>query len=520
MSRFAAFLEGAFARSGDAIFFLDHDGFIDCNDAALRLFGYDDKAELLKLHPGDLAPEYQPDGRPSFSAANAEMDIAYSKGHALVEWQHKRKNGSLFYTDVMLVGFTLDGRQALTATIRDVTRRKQAEEEVVRQREALYQTEKLAALGSLLAGIAHELNNPLAVVVTQAGLLRETSSDPRSVERAEKIEAAADRCARVVRSFLAMARQRPPSRVPVDIRKVVTGALDLTIYALRSDGIDVRTDIPDDIPPIVGDGDQLGQLALNLIVNAQQALRSRSRARSLSVVARRRDHSIQLFFSDNGPGVTEGIRSRIYDPFFTTKPVGEGTGIGLSICQSIVRQHGGTLAYEETPGGGATFAVTLPSGDPARGVLPTSSKPEQPFWGGRVLLVDDEPEILAVLREIVSPLVDRVDVAENGRKALELIGANRYDLVVSDLRMPEIDGPGLYAALTGHPQAPGRIAFITGDALDAELQAFLDRTGVPLLEKPFTPSEVRKLLASNLEMVRSVGRLASDLRGAETASGM
>lgn len=506
MSRFANLLEGAFALSGDAIFFLDRDGFIDCNDAALRLFGYDSKAEILKLHPGDLAPEVQPDGRQSLSAASAEMDEAFANGHALVEWQHKRRDGTVFSSEVMLVGFLLEGREALAATIRDVTRRKAAEEEVVKQREALHQSEKMAALGSLLAGIAHELNNPLSIVTAQSGLLKDTSSDPSVVARADRIGIAADRCARIIKSFLAMARERPPARTLIDLRSVVRSALDLTVYALRSGGVTVRTDFPSELPLVAGDADQLIQLALNLIVNADHALRSRGAARSLTITARQLEHSVQLSFSDNGPGVSDLHLSRIFDPFFTTKPVGEGTGIGLSICQNIVRQHGGVLAYQPTIGGGATFNVTFPLG-----VLP-SERPdhiearEQNRSSGIVLIVDDEKDIAESLREIALAYVDRVDIASDGQAALELIEGTRYDLVVTDLRMPELDGPGLWVKLKMHPHVPKRMAFVTGDALDVGLQRFLDRIGAQLLEKPFTPSEARHFIQSNLELARTVPR--------------
>ncbi|MBD0417564.1 ATP-binding protein [Oryzicola mucosus] len=499
-----ALLEGTFTRSGDAIFVLDRDGFIDCNDAALRMFGFTDKQEVLTRHPGDFAPERQLDGRLSVDVAEADMAAAFAQGHALVEWQHQRKDGSLFFSEVMLVGVTLNGRQALTATIRDVSRRKEAEGEVLRQRDALYQSEKMGALGSLLAGIAHELNNPLAVVLTQAGLMRETCVEPHSVMRAKKIENAANRCARIVRSFLAMARQRPPSSVPVNLRQIVEAALDMTSYGLRSSGIKVSIDIPE-LPEISGDPDRLGQVAMNLIVNAQHALEKVEGDRHLAIVGMKNDHEIRLTFSDSGPGVPVSIRDRIFEPFFTTKPVGVGTGIGLSLCQSIVRSHQGSLVCEEAANGGAAFVLVLPLPAAPVSVISVNASEQQPNRGGSILIVDDEPEILDVLREIVSPLVDRVDCVSTGAEALEYIHGTTNDILLSDLRMPEMDGPTLYSRLLQHgPGVPKRIIFVTGDALDGSIRQFAQgKKDVAVLEKPFTPDEVRDIIREALASHRN-----------------
>jgi two-component system NtrC family sensor kinase len=363
----------------------------------------------------------------------------------------------------------------------------------------LHQSEKMAALGSLLAGIAHELNNPLAIVVTQAVLLRETGSDPATIRRAEKIEVAADRCAKIVKSFLAIARQRPVSLAPVDLAEIVRSALDLTAYGLRSSGVAVSVDLPPSLPRVIGDADQLGQLALNLVVNALHALQNTEGSRELRISGWAMPECVRLTFADNGPGVPDTIKSRIYDPFFTTKPVGAGTGIGLSLCQSIVGQHEGSLTLKDTPGGGASFILTLPR---ATETAVTSRDVEDEFPGpslASILIVDDEPEIVNSLREVVAPLSGQVDTAATGTEALRLIRSCRYDVIVSDLRMPDLDGPGLHAALAergdGHQN---RIVFMTGDVLDRRISRFLDETGLPVLEKPFAPSEARRVVAKAL----------------------
>jgi two-component system NtrC family sensor kinase len=365
--------------------------------------------------------------------------------------------------------------------------------------EKLHQSEKLAALGSLLAGVAHELNNPLAILVTQAALLREKGTDPATVKRAEKIEAAANRCARTVKSFLSIARQRPISLVPVRLDAVVHAALDLTAYGLRSNGVSVSVDLPSDLPEVTGDADQLGQVLMNLIVNALHALQGVDGPRELRIEGAATADGVQLTVADTGPGIPDAIKSRIYDPFFTTKPVGAGTGIGLSLCQSIVRQHSGSIHVQDSSGGGATFVLTLPLAREPAGPLEVATDSSKAITGAAILIVDDEPEIVEAVREIVAPISRRIDTAETGRAALQLAERYDYDLILSDLRMPDLDGPGLHAALaSGGSDQHRRIVFMTGDVLDGGLSQFLDETGLQVLEKPFTPEEARRVVASAL----------------------
>ena len=388
-------------------------------------------------------------------------------------------------------------------TVTDISDRKSAETEIARQREALHQSEKLTALGSLLAGVAHELNNPLSVVVSQALLMQETAADPRIAQRAEKIQAAADRCSRIVKSFLAIARQRPAARSVVRLRSLLRTALDLTSYGLSSNGIQVELDAPDDVPDIWADGDQLVQVFMNLIVNAQQVLQEVQGPRRLRLAVRRDgpDH-VRVTVSDNGPGIPPEIRPRIFEPFFTTKPVGSGTGMGLSLCLGMIGAHKGAITLEDTPGGGATFVVRLPRGSPEDSVaLPETAMVEA--RKKRILIVDDEPEIAEMLAEIVAPLADEVEVAGNGAQALHRLTAIDYDLVISDLRMPELDGPGLYRSLRQRPGGfSGRILFVSGDTLGHNLASFLKESGCPFLEKPFTPAEVRRRVGEMIDAPR------------------
>lgn len=244
----------------------------------------------------------------------------------------------------------------------DITPQKRAEEELARSRERLNQAERVTALGSLLAGVSHELNNPLAIVVGEASLLEEDVEGTDLEEGAKRLRTAAERCARIVQSFLAMARQKPAAREPLDLNALIASVMELTEYQMRSSDITLERDLVDDLPRVHGDADQLQQVVINLLVNAQQALQGCPAPRHIMLSSAREGDHVVVRVADNGPGIPSDIAQRIFDPFFTTKPEGSGTGIGLSFSQGIVEAHGGTLALD-TPSdgaGGARFVIRLP----------------------------------------------------------------------------------------------------------------------------------------------------------------
>lgn len=251
----------------------------------------------------------------------------------------------------------------LVNTYIDVTARREAERARRASRDALRRNERLSAIASLLAGVAHEINNPLAVVAAQSLLLAEEAEGTPLAERAEKVRLAAERCGRIVASLLASARQKPPRRDPIDLAHAVEAGLDLTVETARAAGIELAVDIARDLPPLRGDADQMAHLVGNLVGNARAALAAQEGGRlprRIAVALRQDGKWAVLRVSDNGPGVPEPLRERVFDPFFTTKPDGEGTGVGLALCRTIAKAHGGSIAVEETPGGGATFVVRLP----------------------------------------------------------------------------------------------------------------------------------------------------------------
>jgi PAS domain S-box-containing protein len=255
------------------------------------------------------------------------------------------------------------GDGTLVNTYVDITARREAERAGRASRDALRRNERLSAIASLLAGVAHEINNPLAVVAAQSLLLAEEAEGTPMAERAEKVRLAAERCGRIVASLLASARQKPPRREAVELARAVEIGLDLAAEAARAAGIELQVDLAGGLPALRGDADQIAHLVGNLLGNARAALADAddaTRPRRIAVTLRQEEGKAVLRVADNGPGVPKGLRERVFDPFFTTKPDGEGTGVGLALCRTIAKAHGGTIAAEETEGGGATFVVRLP----------------------------------------------------------------------------------------------------------------------------------------------------------------
>jgi two-component system NtrC family sensor kinase len=408
-----------------------------------------------------------------------------------------RKDGSALELEVHGIPMQYQGKPHVLTIARDITEKKRAAAELTRQRESSYQREKLAALGSLLAGVAHELNNPLSVVVARAVMLEEQGY-PASQAAALKIRTAAERCARIVRTFLAMARQQPPERGPVAINDVVTAALDMTVYTVRTSGIEVALDLAKGIPPILADADQLHQVLLNLIVNAQQLLQDRPGPRRIRVASRYDPDTrvIHIAVADNGPGIPEHLRARVFEPYFTTKPTGQGTGMGLAVSHGIVEAHGGTLRLDCPEMGGAVFTITLPVFplDASR-VDPGPSR-EASANPRKILIVDDEAEIRETLAEILAGAHHRVATASSGREALARMAAEHYDVVLTDIRMPDLDGRALYREIERRwPERAAHVVFVSGDTLASTLLEFAAESGCPVIEKPFLPSDVRRIVA-------------------------
>jgi two-component system NtrC family sensor kinase len=460
---------------------------VDTNPALWRMHGYGDD-EPSALPPGSYAGTCYP----------TEFLGQVAGGESLhLEVTEQRQDGSALELEVHGIPMQYQGQPHVLTIARDITEKKRSAEELTRQRESLYQREKLAALGSLLAGVSHELNNPLSVVVARAVLLEE-QGNPATQAAAMKIRTAAERCARIVRTFLAMARQQQPERGPVAINDVIADALDITAYPVRTSSIEVELDLAKDIPLIHADADQLHQVLLNLIINAQQSLQDHPGPRRIRV-ASGFDADAQLVrvtVADNGPGIPAHLRARIFEPYFTTKPTGIGLGVGLPVSLGIVEAHEGTLTVACPPAGGAEFAITLPIGavDTSGVEPPPSSKAGA--CQRTILVIDDEAEIRETLADILIAAQHRVVTVASGREGLQHMAVERYDAILTDIRMPDLDGRALYLEI--ERRWPGRgalVVFVTGDTLASAMREFVSKSGRPVIEKPFLPSEVRRVVA-------------------------
>lgn len=414
-----------------------------------------------------------------------------------LEVRFRKGDGEEFWGALSSRLITYCGQDVIVSNIVDMTERYAAEVELARQREYVHQSEKLSALGQLLTGVAHELNNPLSVLVGQTEMLRETTSDQRSVERIEMIGRAADRCARIVRTFLAMARHEPTEMAAVDVNEVIESALEVTAYLLRTSGVDVSLQLARSIPGITGNADQLRQVFTNLIVNAQHALQERERNRRLRITSayQSRQDRIVVKVKDSGPGIPDNIRSRIFDPLFTTKPVGGGTGMGLTLCHRIVEAHCGTIRLERASSQGTVFKLSFPRvsshGESWQDISPAAGK----VTGLRVLILDDEEDVSETLADILTTDGHTVEVSCSGFAALERVKQRSFDVILCDIRMPELDGPGFYRALAdARPAMLRALAFMTGDTLTPKVKAFLESTERPYMEKPIAPAALRELV--------------------------
>jgi signal transduction histidine kinase/CheY-like chemotaxis protein len=478
------------------------------------------------------------------------------------------------------------GQVRIEALMRDVSDRKKLEDQSRDLYHQLLQAEKMAALGTTISGVAHELNNPLATILTWSERLTSRDLEASTRRGIDTILREAERAARIVRNLLTFARKRHTTRTMVDINQVVRETLALRAYEQRVTNISVIDALASGIPSVFADPHQIQQVLLNLVINAEQAmLTSNGRGTLMVRTWQDPDHeSIVLEVNDDGPGVPEDVRTKIFDPFFTTKEVGKGTGLGLTVAYAIVEEHGGRMWLVSEPGGGASFYVELPvAGGKLRAVAPgelagvvaaaaggdapgavdelgsvpdlaAMEEPNHLDWAGisesvsesivaegagaarsaaaggaaagaarglrgaqkpaprvqivapvqgtatprldspAVLIVEDETALASAMAESFSDAGFLVDRAGDGEEAMACLEGGQYDVIISDLKMPRMDGIQLFAALRErHPEMARRIMFVTGDVIGTDAERFLADSGCQWLAKPFRLSELLRM---------------------------
>ncbi|MFH1794087.1 MAG: ATP-binding protein [Pseudomonadota bacterium] len=491
----------------DSVVVVDEKGVVvSINPAAEAAFGYT-KAEAIGREISDLiVPDHLKAAHDSGMARYRATHTPHVLGRR-VEMEARRKDGSTIPVELAITEVNLPGGRLFTANLRDLSAARAAAAEIERQRDALYQSEKLSAIGSLLAGIAHELNNPLSIVVGQSGILREElkagRATPASADRAARIETAAQRCARIIRTFLAIARQRKPERRATELAPLVEASIELILYGIRANGVVLDCDIDADLPPAFADPDQVQNVIVNLLVNAAQALERVQGERRVSVRGRRDGDMLSLVVADNGPGIRAENRDRIFEAFFTTKPEGAGTGIGLSISRNLAQAQGGSLELLDSEKG-ACFELRLPVDEAARRTPEDGGAHEvfsAPRPRARAIIVDDEAEICELVAEILERAGIDCATAGTGSQARATIEAagDAFDIVISDLRMPEMDGSAFFDWLRrDRPALADSTLFMTGDSLGPTAGRFLAASGRPVMEKPFAPDELIRHVSSLL----------------------
>jgi two-component system cell cycle sensor histidine kinase/response regulator CckA len=393
----------------------------------------------------------------------------------------------------------------IEALVRDVSERKKLDDETRDIYHQLLQAEKMAALGQTISGVAHELNNPLATILSWAERLSQRANLDEPVRRGlETILSESERAARIVRNLLTFARKRQTTRAMVDVNQVVRETLALRAYEQRVSNIDVIDALAAGLPQVFADGHQLQQVLLNLVINAEQAMLG-ANGRGTIVVRtwhEAEQDTVILEINDDGPGIPADTQPKIFDPFFTTKEVGKGTGLGLTVAYAIVQEHGGRIRLESKSNAGASFYVELPvsgklTGEPLQGGTRASSA--EAVAGAAILVVEDEAPLANAVVDALTDAGYAVEHAADGEEGLARIEERAFDLVICDLKMPRMDGKTFYSALlTTSPKLANHVVFVTGDVAGTDAERFLEDSGCRWLGKPFRLGDLLKAVRESL----------------------
>jgi PAS domain S-box-containing protein len=501
-----------FERSPDALLVASLEGVIlEANPAAVQMFGGPilgrSGLELAEIDPsamGEILQRVRDNATSSWSGNGTRLD------------------GTPFPIEAEATALWVGGELRILGLVRDLTERRRLQHE-------LLQAQKMEAIGLLVAGVAHELNNPLASIVAFSQLIRTDPNLPSELQKqADLLIQESNRTRRIVQNLLDFARQRPPERVPTSVPRLIQRVLGLQSYTFGPSRIEAQLEIDDNLPLIALDRAQIQQVLINLTLNAAQAIRTRAergRITIRAVVGEDESGSpvVRVSVADNGPGIPAHLRSRLFVPFFTTKAPGEGTGLGLSVSFGIAAGHGGSLRHEPGPNGlGATFILELPV-DPATADAvddgwawdettpmaapadPTagregSSGAEPPATPIRVLVLDDDASIRDFLARVLRRDGYEPIVAADGRTALDLVRTEQPAAILCDHRMAGMSGTTFHDAVAEiSPELARRFAFMSGDVLNPELREFALARGITLLAKPFDIDSVGRTVAQILD---------------------
>jgi signal transduction histidine kinase len=416
-----------------------------------------------------------------------------------------RRDGTTTPAEVDGAPINFEGQDAYQFFFREQTERGRLEQQ-------LRQAEKLSALGQMISGIAHELNNPLTVIKGYLELiLSKHELPPVTRTDLEKVATECNRAAKLVSNFLALSRQQPAEREIVNLNDLIRRVVELREFECRSAAIQIGLHLDPALPTTQVDPDQIQQVLVNLITNAMQALADRPVPRRISISSETRAGAIRIIVEDSGTGIPDAHVPHIFEPFFTTKEVGTGTGLGLSIAHSVMADHHGRIFYQHSTGGGACFVLEFPIRQGPLPPPPTSEttlliasqvNAEKP-QPATILIVDDEKSIAELLGEMLGILGHQATLRNSAPEALELLDEQDFDVIISDFRMPMMDGQAFYREATRmKPYLSKRFVFLSGDVINEETQDFLKSTGNPHMAKPFQLRKVEAVVAKLLQEQR------------------
>jgi len=416
-----------------------------------------------------------------------------------IEYSHEAEGGDQRQFLVSVSQIVREHSTALVlVTLDEITEWKRRQFQVM-------EASRLVSIGEMVAGAAHEINNPLAAVMGFSQLILRRALDTPVRADVERILGEATRASRIIANLQSFAHANEPSKERVDLVDIIHRVLELKSYELRIDNIDVVTEFGVDEAIVMGDRQQIEQVVLNIAVNAGYFMKEENGGGTLTISLRRRGRMFRLEFTDDGPGIRPEYLQRVFDPFFTTKDVGSGTGLGLSICYGIVSEHGGTITVESAPGQGATFTIELEADEAPTAVDPATTEPV-PARGQKVLVVDDEPLVLELISRTLSDLGLQVLTAADASEVIDRVDIEDFDIIILDFKMPDVGGAQLFEQIQSMVEnvAP-RVLFITGDIHSGQASEIVRRTGNPVLRKPFVLEDLIAAVVGVAERRENLG---------------
>jgi|GEM_PF-2813594 len=484
-----------FQRSGDPNLIIEDGVFIDCNQAALDILGMTDKEQLIGLSPDQISPDIQPDGQSSVHKAEEMIKTALSLGSNRFEWEHVSLDGTAVPVEILLTPISYEGGINVIHTVwRDITEKRRAER-------ALLESQRLGAIGEMASSVAHDFNNALQSIMGNLELANMEQGLPDNVKTfLSGMKTAADDAATRVQLLQRFAgkKEAVSTYLPVNLNEIVSDVIiqsrPLWKDQAERDGLKIEfSRVDGDIPPVLGNGGELRSVLYNIIKNSIEAM---PEGGSINVETEHDGDMVLLTVCDEGTGMSEDIAERIFQPLFSTKGFEAGRGFGMSGSYSIIREHGGQIRVRNTEvGKGTCIQITLPRAKAEAQVDQEVEAEEQQGRKLRLLWVEDDRAILDLGRRFLNLFGHEGDFAENGIQALELMETKAYDLIISDIGMPEMNGWELSKKIHERYGPDQKVVLLTGWAAQIDENEMADKNIYAVLGKPVKLEQLKQLFA-------------------------